>query len=384
VLTLRSIAGRIRFLRDQTAELDPELLALVKQHPAGPALIAEPGIGPVVAAQLLISWSHRSRVRNEAAFAALAGAAPVEASRGQRIRHRLNRGGDRDLNRALRTIAISRLRCHPESRDYSLVGCFGCGTGVCVLAPGDGVDADGALAGRVDGLPVELHAEFQHDAFGGVVAGLMDADDPVEFPVSERPAQYPFGRLRGQSLSPVRPAEAPADLDGGQDLGQEAGDRQAGEAGQFAGGADLHGEQSVPVFVPVPFEGGDVGGAALVVGDGAVADPPHHLGVGVDGGHRRDVVVAPAAQQKPWGIEGGHGSIVPTRRGSGWPIDAGSRWVRRAGVGRCEAGVVDGGGVAGGGEHVYVERVAEPPDVAAGAWASSRMRSSRRYLACRV
>jgi transposase len=118
VLTLRSIAARIRFLLDQTAELDPELLALVKQHPAGPALLAEPGVGPVTAAQLLISWSHRGRVRNEAAFAALAGAAPIEASSGQKIRHRLNRGGDRDLNRALHTIAITRLRCHPESRGY--------------------------------------------------------------------------------------------------------------------------------------------------------------------------------------------------------------------------------------------------------------------------
>jgi len=118
VLTLHSIAARIRFLLAQTAELDPELLALVKAHPAGPALLAEPGVGPVVAAQLLVSWSHRGRVRNEAAFAALAGAAPLEASSGQRTRHRLSRGGDRDLNRALHTVAITRLRCHPESRDY--------------------------------------------------------------------------------------------------------------------------------------------------------------------------------------------------------------------------------------------------------------------------
>ena len=118
VLTLRSIAARIRFLLAQTAELDPELLALVKQHPAGPALLAEPGVGPVVAAQLLVSWSHRGRVRSEAAFATLAGVAPLEASSGQRTRHRLSRAGDRDLNRALHTIAITRLRCHSESRDY--------------------------------------------------------------------------------------------------------------------------------------------------------------------------------------------------------------------------------------------------------------------------
>lgn len=118
VVTLRSIAARIRFLQQQTDELDPQLAALIAAHPAGPTLLAQPGVGPIVAAQLLISWSHRGRVRSEAAFAALAGTAPLQASSGQRIRHRLNRGGDRDLNRALHTVAITRLRCHPETRAY--------------------------------------------------------------------------------------------------------------------------------------------------------------------------------------------------------------------------------------------------------------------------
>jgi len=118
VSTLRGIVARIRFLSAQISELDPELMGLVQMHPAGPALLAEPGVGPVVAAQLLVSWSHRGRVRNEAAFAALAGTAPLEASSGQRSRHRLNRGGDRNLNRALHTVAITRLRCHPETISY--------------------------------------------------------------------------------------------------------------------------------------------------------------------------------------------------------------------------------------------------------------------------
>jgi len=116
VSTLRSIAARVRFLQQQTAELDPELAALLAQHPAGPALLAEPGVGPVVAAQVLVTWSHRGRVRNEAAFASLAGA--LEASSGLKVRHRLNRGGDRDLNRALHTVAITRIRCHAETREY--------------------------------------------------------------------------------------------------------------------------------------------------------------------------------------------------------------------------------------------------------------------------
>jgi transposase len=118
VRTLRSIAARIRFLINQAAELDVELLVLIPQHPAGPALLAESGVGPVVAAQLLVSWSHRGRVRNEAAFASLAGVAPLEASSGQRTRHRLSRMGDRNLNRALHTVAITRLRCHEDSRNY--------------------------------------------------------------------------------------------------------------------------------------------------------------------------------------------------------------------------------------------------------------------------
>jgi transposase len=118
VFTLRSISARIEFLLAQTQDLDSQLAVLVAAHPAGPALLAEPGVGPVVAAQLLVSWSHRGRVRDEAAFASLAGVAPLEASSGQRSRHRLNRGGDRALNRALHTVAITRLRCHPESRAY--------------------------------------------------------------------------------------------------------------------------------------------------------------------------------------------------------------------------------------------------------------------------
>jgi transposase len=65
---------------------------------------------------MLISWSHPGRARSEAAFACVAGAAPLEASSGRRSRHRLNLGGDRALNRALHTVAITRMCCHPEIR----------------------------------------------------------------------------------------------------------------------------------------------------------------------------------------------------------------------------------------------------------------------------
>ena len=118
IVTLQSVAARIRFLTGQLHDIDPELEQLITAHPAGPQLLAEPGVGPVVAAQVLISWSHPGRVRSEAAFASLAGVAPLEASSGQRSRHRLNRGGDRALNRTLHTVAVTRMRCHPESRAY--------------------------------------------------------------------------------------------------------------------------------------------------------------------------------------------------------------------------------------------------------------------------
>jgi transposase len=76
------------------------------------------GTGLVTGAQVLISWSHPGRLRSEAAFAMLAGAAPIEASSGRVVRHRLNRGGDRQLNRALHTIDMLRERCHEPTMRY--------------------------------------------------------------------------------------------------------------------------------------------------------------------------------------------------------------------------------------------------------------------------
>jgi transposase len=71
------------------------------------------------AAQLLVSWSHAGRLRSEAAFAALAGVSPIPASSGQVTRHRLNCSGDRQLNRALYTIVLARLRDEPETGAYA-------------------------------------------------------------------------------------------------------------------------------------------------------------------------------------------------------------------------------------------------------------------------
>jgi Transposase IS116/IS110/IS902 family. len=65
-----------------------------------------------------VSWSHPGRVRSEAAFAKLAGVAPIEASSGSVVRHRLNRFGDRQLNRALHTIVMVRMRQDPETQQH--------------------------------------------------------------------------------------------------------------------------------------------------------------------------------------------------------------------------------------------------------------------------
>jgi transposase len=116
-LALRATARRVLALEAEAGELEAEVEHLVRQ--AAPALLAEPGVGPVTAAQLLCSWSHAGRLHSEAAFAALAGVAPIPASSGQVTRHRLNRAGDRQLNRALHTIIISRLLHHPETRAYA-------------------------------------------------------------------------------------------------------------------------------------------------------------------------------------------------------------------------------------------------------------------------
>ena len=81
-------------------------------------LLEQPGIGPVTAAVALAAWSHPGRVRSEAAFASLAGVNPIPASSGNTVRHRINRGGDRRLNRALHMAVVTRMRMDPATRAY--------------------------------------------------------------------------------------------------------------------------------------------------------------------------------------------------------------------------------------------------------------------------
>jgi transposase len=113
---MRSTARRALACEREAAELEAQLDRLVRR--LAPELLDQLGIGPVVAGQVITSWSHHGRVRSEAAFAKLGGVAPIEASSGTVIRHRLNRSGDRQLNRALHTIVLVRMRQDSTTKDY--------------------------------------------------------------------------------------------------------------------------------------------------------------------------------------------------------------------------------------------------------------------------
>lgn len=115
---LRTLARRHQTLTAEADDLEAQLRALVEA--INPGLLAAYGVGPVTAAQLLITaGGNPDRLRSEAAFAALCGAAPVPASSGKTTRHRLSRGGDRAANWALHTIALVRLSSDPRTREWA-------------------------------------------------------------------------------------------------------------------------------------------------------------------------------------------------------------------------------------------------------------------------
>jgi transposase len=115
---LASLGRRWLQLHKEIVELDRLIRELVK-HTA-PKLIERPGVGIHSAAQLLITaGANPERLHSDAAFAALCGASPVQASSGQRHRHRLSRGGDRAANNALWTIANNRMIHDPRTREFA-------------------------------------------------------------------------------------------------------------------------------------------------------------------------------------------------------------------------------------------------------------------------
>jgi transposase len=112
------LGQRIAGLAGVAAELEAQITEIVEEMAPG-LVTAEYGLGYLSAAQILLSWSHAGRIRSEQAFAMLSGTAPVPVSSGRTDRHRLNRLGDRQLNRALHVIAVNRMRHHPPTRTYA-------------------------------------------------------------------------------------------------------------------------------------------------------------------------------------------------------------------------------------------------------------------------
>jgi len=115
--TLRMLARRAIALEDEVREIDAVLKALVTE--TAPELCDVIGVGTDVASALLVAaGDNPERLRNEAAFAHLCGTSPLDASSGKNQRHRLNRGGDRQANRALHLAVVSRLRLDPRTQAY--------------------------------------------------------------------------------------------------------------------------------------------------------------------------------------------------------------------------------------------------------------------------
>jgi transposase len=112
----RSQLTHIVRLTSEINELLAELDHLTAEHK--PALRAETGCGPVTAAILIGQTAGAERFATEARFARQAGAAPIPASSGNTQRHRLHRGGNRQLNKALHIVAIVRARVDPDTCDY--------------------------------------------------------------------------------------------------------------------------------------------------------------------------------------------------------------------------------------------------------------------------
>ncbi|WP_327174876.1 IS110 family transposase [Streptomyces sp. NBC_01335] len=113
---LRSTAQRVQALQAEAQDLEKEILILIRE--VAPELLGLLGVGPITVAQILVSWSHQCRFRSETAFASFASVSPIPASSGLVNRHRLNRSEDRQLNHAMHTITLIRMRLDPATKAY--------------------------------------------------------------------------------------------------------------------------------------------------------------------------------------------------------------------------------------------------------------------------
>ena len=107
---------RIRELSQTIKALEAEIAGLVAQ--IAPQLLSEPGFGPLTAAKLVGEIAGANRFASDAKLARAAGVAPIPVSSGNTNRHRLDRGGNRQINATIHRIAVTRARSHPETRAY--------------------------------------------------------------------------------------------------------------------------------------------------------------------------------------------------------------------------------------------------------------------------
>jgi transposase len=114
---LRSVVRRYNLLSEEIYELDEQLERLIVE--TAPELVSVKGVGVDTAAILLIAVGENPRrLKSEAAFAHLCGVAPIPASSGKTIRHRLNRQGNQDANRALHMVVLYRMSREKRTRAY--------------------------------------------------------------------------------------------------------------------------------------------------------------------------------------------------------------------------------------------------------------------------
>lgn len=112
----RELVGEIRRRTRRINELQRQITELLSDYV--PELLALEGCGALSAAKIVAETAGVKRLGTDAKFARLAGVAPIPASSGKRIRYRLDRGGNRQLNRALHCIAVSQGRCYPPAREF--------------------------------------------------------------------------------------------------------------------------------------------------------------------------------------------------------------------------------------------------------------------------
>jgi transposase len=117
VIAMVALATRIVALQAEAGRLERAIHKHIMLW--RPELLDRVGVGVITAAHVLCAWSHPGRFRCEGAFAMLAGVAPIPASSGQTVRYRLNRRGDRQLNKAIHIIAKTRLRYDDETKTYT-------------------------------------------------------------------------------------------------------------------------------------------------------------------------------------------------------------------------------------------------------------------------